>query len=417
MPHDISHLLLVLVAVIVATKLLGEVAQRFGQPAVLGELIAGVLLGGSVLGLLDPGDPVIASFSELGVIVLLFEIGLNTDLRSLARVGPAALIVALVGVALPFALGYGGALALGVATLPALVCGAALTATSIGISARVLGDLGRLETPEGQVVLGAAVLDDVVGLVILAVVSGVVAGGGVSAGGVARIAGVALGFIALAIVGGSMTVPPLFRAVERVRTSGTLGLVALAFAFALAALAARAGSAMIVGAFAAGLVLHPTPQRDEIERATTSVGHFFVPIFFAAVGAAVDLHALADSRALLVGGVLIAVGVAGKVVAGFAPWWFRGDKLLIGVAMVPRGEVGLIFAQMGLASGAISAGEFGALMLMVLATTLVTPPLLGRVSRRRLSLLPVPALAGDLPGDGGIDDLVAGTAQRRTPGA
>ena len=411
--QDVTHLLVTLVAVIVATKLLGEVAQRLGQPAVLGELIAGVVLGGSVLGLLNPAEPVIASLSEIGVIVLLFEIGLHTDLRALARVGPAALTVALVGVALPFALGYGGALAVGVPTVPALVCGAALTATSIGISARVLSDLGRLDTPEGQVVLGAAVIDDIIGLVILAVVAGVVTGGGVTALGVTRIAGVALGFVALAVVGGSVAIPPLFRVIERVQTSGTLGLAALAFAFALAALAASAGSAMIVGAFAAGLVLHPTPQRDAIERATTSVGHFFVPIFFASVGASVDLRALASPQALLVGGMLIVVGIAGKIAAGFAPWWFRGDRLLVGVAMVPRGEVGLIFAQMGLASGAISAGEFGAIMLMVLATTLVTPPLLGRVSVRPAAL----AFSADRPGEGGIDDLVAGTAQRRAPEA
>jgi Kef-type K+ transport system membrane component KefB len=272
----------------------------------------------------------------------------------------------------------------------------------------VLSDLGKLDTPEGQVVLGAAVIDDVIGLVILAVVAGIVSGGGVTTLGVARTAGVAVGFVALAVLGGTVAIPPLFRVVERVRTTGTLGLAALAFAFALAALAATAGSAMIVGAFAAGLVLHPTPQRAEIEKATTSLGHFFVPIFFAGVGASVDLRALASGPALVVGGMLIAVGVIGKVAAGFAPWWFRGDRLLVGVAMVPRGEVGLIFAQMGLASGAIDAGEFGAVMLMVLATTLVTPPLLGRVSARPAAL----AYAGELPGDGGIDDLVAGTTQR-----
>ena len=409
--HGFAELLLTLVAVIVATKLLGELAQRARQPAVLGELIAGVLLGGSVLGLLDPADPVIAALSEIGVVVLLFEIGLHTDLRALGRVGSAALTVALVGVALPFAGGYYTAVALGLPTIEALVCGAALTATSIGISARVLSDLGRLDTPEGQVALGAAVLDDVVGLVILSVISGVLAGGAVTTIGVARTAGVAIGFVGAALVAGSLAIPPLFRVVERVHTSGTLGLVALAFAFALAYLADLAGSAMILGAFAAGLVLHPTPQRAEIERATTSLGQFFVPIFFAAVGAQVQLDALADARALAIGGALIAVGVAGKVAAGYAPWWFRGNKLLVGVAMVPRGEVGLIFAQMGLAVGAISPTEFGALMLMVLATTFITPPVLARVCRSAAE-----HARRDLPGEGGIDDLVAGTAPRHGRG-
>jgi Kef-type K+ transport system membrane component KefB len=405
--HGFAALLGTLVAVIVGTKLLGEIAQRFGQPTVLGELIAGVLLGGSVLGLLNPGDPVIAALSELGVIVLLFAIGLHTDLRALAGVGSTAATVGLVGVALPFAFGYWAGTALGLGTIPALVGGAALTATSIGISARVLSDLGQLDTREGQVVLGAAVLDDVVGLVILSVITTLVGGVAVTALGVARTAGVAIGFVVLAIAVGTLAIPPLFRAVERVKTSGTLGLVALAFAFALAYLADMAGSAMIVGAFAAGLVLHPTPQRDDIERATTSIGHFFVPIFFASVGASVDLRALAEPSALLIGGVLIVVGVVGKVAAGFAPFWFRGNRLLIGVAMVPRGEVGLIFAQMGLARGAITAEEFGALMLMVLATTFVTPPLLGRIARP-----PQPADVDDRPGDGGIDDLVAGAGSR-----
>ncbi|HEY9448885.1 MAG TPA: cation:proton antiporter, partial [Gemmatimonadaceae bacterium] len=191
--HDLTHLLSVLVAIIVATKLLGEGAQRIGQPAVLGELVAGVVLGVSVLGILDPADPVIAALSEIGVIILLFEIGLHTDLESLLQVGSSALMVALVGVAVPFALGFWVAHLLGLPVVPAVVCGAALTATSIGISARVLSDLGQLDTPEGQVVLGAAVLDDVVGLIILAVVSGVAAGAGVSLSGVAINVAVSVG--------------------------------------------------------------------------------------------------------------------------------------------------------------------------------------------------------------------------------
>ena len=408
---DVATLLLTLVAVIVGTKLLGEIAQRFDQPAVLGELLAGILLGGSVLGLLDPADPVIAALSEIGVIVLLFTIGLHTDLRSLRSVGSTAITVAAVGVVLPFAGGFLTARALGVATIPALVCGAALTATSIGISARVLSDLGRLDTPDGQVVLGAAVLDDIVGLVILAVVSQVALGGDVGALSVARTSGVAVGFVVLALALGSVAIPPIFRLVQQIRISGALGLIALAFAFGMAVLADSAGSAMIVGAFAAGLILHPTQQRRDIEHAATELGHFFVPIFFAAVGAAVDLRALADGRALLVGAALIVVGVIGKVAAGYAPIGYTGNKLLVGVAMVPRGEVGLIFAQMGLATAAITADLFGALMLMVLATTLVTPPLLGRIAARS----PIVAAGRrDEPGEGGIDDLVAGTSRVET---
>ena len=403
---DVGRILVSLVAIFVSTKLLGELAQRMRQPAVLGELIAGVILGGSVLGLVDPGDPVIHTLAELGVIMLLFAIGLETELASLVRVGAAATTVAVVGVALPFASGYFAALALGLPTIHALVCGAALTATSVGITARVLSELGKLETSEGKVILGAAVIDDIIGLIILAVVASTVSGAALTAVSVTRIAGVAVLFVAAAVAIGSVIAAPLFRLVERIRVAGALGIMGLAFAFLLAWLAQRSGSAMIVGAFAAGLVLYKLPQRHAIEKATTSLGHFFVPIFFASVGAAVDLRALTDPAALLLGGALIVCGIVGKVLAGYGAWWFKGDKLLVGIGMVPRGEVGLIFAQMGLAAGAIAAGEYGALMLMVLVTTFVTPPALAwRARRTGVRAGPM----SDRPGEGGIDDLVAGT--------
>lgn len=414
----IAALLAALVAIFVATKLLGEIAQRIGQPAVLGELVAGVLLGGSVFGVVDPNNPVLAALAEIGVIVLLFETGLHTELRSLLSVGSEATTVALAGVVLPFALGYAAALASGLGHVPALVGGAALCATSVGISARVLSDLGRLESPEGRVVLGAAVLDDIVGLVILAVVADVVEGTSVSALHIARISIVAVLFFALAVVVGMRVAPPAFGIIERIKSAGALGVFGLAFAFALAVVAKMVGSALIIGAFAAGLVLFVVPQKQEIERSTTTIGHFFVPIFFATVGAAVDLRALSNPRSLGIGLALIVCGVIGKVIAGYVPWWFRGRKLLVGTAMVPRGEVGLIFAQMGLSTGAIDPGLFGAIMLMVLVTTLITPPALSRVARlTSTDIFRVPVHAEDRPGDGGIDDLVAGASQADEPDA
>jgi Kef-type K+ transport system membrane component KefB len=400
------QLLLVLSAIIVSTKLLGEIAQRFGQPAVLGELVAGVILGALVPGLLHSSETVLHSLSELGVLILLFEIGLHTDVRSLTRVGGVSLAVALVGVGLPFALGYFAATALGIPAIPAIVCGAALTATSVGISARVLSDLGQLERPEGQIVLGAAVIDDVIGLIILSVVATMSAGAPLQLTSITRITVVAIGFIAVALLVGGRIAPRLFGLIEKVRVAGALGLAALAFAFLLAWAAMSAGSATIIGAFAAGLILHPTRQRAEIERATTTLGHFFVPIFFASVGAAVDLRTLANPSMIVAGVTLTLVAILGKVAAGFAPWWFRGRKLLIGVAMVPRGEVGLIFAQMGLASGALTPLLFSALMLMVIVTTFVTPPALAGLVRSNDR-----GPASDRPGAGGIDDLVAGTRE------
>lgn len=396
------QLLLVLAALLATAKLLGALAQRIGQPAVLGELLAGVLLGGSVLGLLDPGDPVIHALSELGVIVLLFEIGLHTDLRAMAKVAGTATAVGIVGVVLPFVLGYYAASGiLGFGQIASLVCAAALTATSIGISARVLSDLGQLNTREGQVVLGAAVLDDIIGLIVLSVVTSMVLGGTWTVAGIAVTTTLAVGFIVVAVTGGKFLARPVFNSLRKIRTSGTLGVVALAFAFLLSALAASAGSAMILGAFAAGLVLNGTTERVEIERAATTIGHFLVPVFFASVGASVELATFADARTLAAGGLLIAVGVIGKFAAAYAPWWFRGNKRMIGVAMVPRGEVGLIFAQMGLATKAITPAVFSALTLMVMVTTFLAPPILARVGKGA-------GERGDLSGEGGIDDLVAG---------
>jgi Kef-type K+ transport system membrane component KefB len=265
-------------------------------------------------------------------------------------------------------------------------------------------------------VLGAAVIDDIVGLVILAVVADLVTGSSVEVGHVAKISVVAILFFVVALLVGMRVAPPAFGIIERIKSAGALGVFGISFAFALAILAKLVGSALIIGAFAAGLVLFVIPQKQEIERSTTTIGHFFVPIFFATVGAAVDLRALANARSLAIGLALIVCGIAGKGAAGYVPWWFRGRKLLVGTAMVPRGEVGLIFAQMGLSTGAIDAGLFGAIMLMVLTTTLVTPPMLARVSRAATTdVFRAPPAAEDRPGDGGIDDLVAGASQTDSP--
>ncbi len=375
-------LLLSIAAALIAAKLLGELARRFGQPSVLGELLAGVLLGGSALGVVDPRDPAMHALGELGLFILLFQIGLHTDVRSLRRVGRSSLLVAITGVVVPFAGGFVVARAFAVATLPAIIAGAALTATSMAISARVLGDKGALHTKEGHVVLGAALADDVIGLIILSVVVTLAAGTSASAFGIAWIAAISIGFIIVALAVGAYAIPPLFRVLDGIRAKGSLGIFGLSFGLLVAAIAMASGTAMIVGAFIAGMILHPTPQRGEIERTTVQVGHFFVPIFFAVIGASVDLSAFTSVPVLGLGAALILVAIAGKMIAGFAAWDFKGNKLLVGVAMIPRGEVGLIFAQMGLSTGIITPQLFGAIMLMVVATTFVTPPLLTAVIRR-----------------------------------
>lgn len=373
---SVPEFLSILIAILVGAKLFGELAERIGQPAVLGELVAGVVLGASVLGLVDPTVEVVHLLAEIGVVILLFEIGLETDLKKLLQVGGASLTTAVVGVVLPFAGGYYVAALLGLDTMVAVVCGAALTATSVGITARVLSDLGRLQETESQIVLGAAVIDDIIGLIILAVVAQLVAGAEVSAAGVSVTALVAFGFVALVLIVGRFVVPPLFDLLARIGKPETLATMALAFAFLVAYLADAVDSALIVGAFAAGLVLAPTRHAHTIEAGVTRLGHFFVPIFFVVVGASVDVRTFADASVMTVGLALIAVAIVGKFAAGYAPFWLEGKKSVIGVGMVPRGEVGLIFAQMGLTSGVLDVGIFSALTLMVMVTTFMAPPLL-----------------------------------------
>jgi Kef-type K+ transport system membrane component KefB len=373
---SVPALLLVLAATLAGAKLLGEIAERWGQPAVLGELAAGVALGPSLLGLVDPTVPTLHVMAEIGVLLLLFQIGLETNLRKLLAVGGIAAVVALAGVVLPFGMGYAVAHAVGLTTLQAMVAGAALTATSVGITARVLSDLGRLQEPESQVVLGAAVIDDIVGLIILGVISRLVEGGSPTVWSIAGITLTAFGFVVVALLVWRIVVPPLFRLLARLGREDTLGTMALALAFVTAVLADRVGSALIIGAFTMGLAFAPTAHARPIERGVTRLGHFFVPIFFVTVGAAVDVRTFTDPHVLLVGSLLIVVAIAGKVAAGFAPFWFKGRKLIVGVGMVPRGEVGLIFAQMGLASGVLDVGLFSAITLMVMVTTFVAPPAL-----------------------------------------
>lgn len=400
----VAHLLGVLVVMLAAAKLLGAAAKLIGQPAVLGELLAGIVVGGSVLGIVDPKDHVLHVLAELGVVILLFEIGLETDLKKLLKVGGAALAVAVAGVVVPFGLGFAICRALGLEMLPSLVAGAAMTATSVGITARVLSDLGRLQDKESQIVLGAAVIDDVVGLVILAVVIGLTEGREVTPLGIAATTGIAFGFLAATLLIGRLVVPPIVRRLEKIDLPGTPTIFAVIMAFGLAWLADLSGSAMIVGAFAAGLLLHASPNAREFERGVAHLGHFFVPLFFVSVGAAVDLQALnpldsANHQTLLVGGLLIVAAIIGKFAAGYAPFWMAANKKVIGVGMVPRGEVGLIFAQMGLAGGVFDAGLFGAVTMMVMVTTFFAPPML------KLLLPPPPANVRP-PEPEGIEDLV-----------
>ncbi|HEV2064052.1 MAG TPA: cation:proton antiporter [Thermoanaerobaculia bacterium] len=376
----IGPLLLAVGCALLGAKIFGELAERVGQPSVLGELLAGVLFGSSVLGLVPLSDG-LTLFAEVGVIVLLFEVGLETSLTELLKVGGPAAAVAIAGMILPFGGGYAITRLLGYERLTAIFVGAALTATSIGITARVLSEMKALATREGQIILGAAVIDDVLGLVVLAVVVEVARTGKVDAGSAAKATGLALGFLVVAILVGIPLGSRLISVVGRANVRGVLLSAAVAFAFLLAWSAGQAGSAPIVGAFAAGLVLARTNRRHDIEHALKPVVDIFAPIFFVVVGAQVDVRLLnpadpANRPALLLALGLTAIGVAGKFLAGFCAWGGPIRRAFIGAGMVPRGEVGLIFAAMGKSSGALPEGVFVAVVITVFATTFLAPPLL-----------------------------------------
>ena len=409
---------LVLISILVFGKVFGELAERIGQPAVLGELLAGVLLG------IIPADgtmrEVIQLLAEVGVAILLFEIGLETDLKEMFRVGPSATLVAVVGVITPFVLGFlywilvlpdiGTHAADVTDTMVAIFVGATLTATSVGITARVLTDLNRIHTPEARVIIGAAVIDDVLGLVILAIVSGLAAGAALSLFGIAMKFAVAAGFLVAAVIVGNLVAPRLFGLIDRMRVRGVLLVSAFSFALLFAALAALAESAMIIGAFAAGIVLSSTNQFDLISERIEPVADILTPIFFVSVGASVDVSLFLpwsesfNPSVLAVGGALLVLAVIGKVASGFSVGYGRNklSHLAIGVGMVPRGEVGLIFADIGLRRGILSSEVFSAVLIMVMLTTFIAPPLLKVVFRRAAPPLesePAPATeeAAELP--------------------
>ncbi len=392
--------LLALVVLLASAQVGGSIAERFGQPAVLGELLAGIALG--ALPLLGYGgfeyaarNEVLAAIAELGVILLLFEVGLSTRLADLLRVGPSALAVAVVGVAVPMVLGSaaGHLLLPGRSPLVPLFLGATLCATSVGITARVLKDLGQVRSAEGQIILGAAVIDDVLGLLVLAVLVGLVGGREAPLPTLAKVGGKAVAFLALALVVGRWAAPRLFRLASRMHGKGALFTLALVSCFGLAWLAAVAGLAPIVGAFAAGLVLEGVPwdellpEGDRIEDLFLPLSTATVPLFFVRMGLQVDLRALAGGPVLLAI-ALIAAAFLGKQACGAAVLQRGVDRLAVGLGMVPRGEVGLIFAGIGMGlklrgEPLLGSGELAAVVAMVLATTMVTPPLLRwRLTRR-----------------------------------
>lgn len=406
----VAPLLVTLIVLLLAAKLGGDIFERLGQPAVLGELLFGVALGNlDLLGLQQltylEHDPALELFANLGVILLLFEVGLDSNVGEMLSVGPSSALVAVLGVIAPMVLGLGTSWWFHPSESPYLhlFVGATLCATSVGITARVLQDLGRIHSRESRIVLGAAVIDDVLGLIVLATVTGIItaaAGNGprVSIGPLAAIIAKAFGFVLGAVTVGHFVSPHVLRLAARFRVRGMLLTTALLVCFLLSYLAQRVGLAPIVGAFAAGLILEERHYEAFRQRGEPTVHEllnplvtFLVPLFFVRMGLLVDLTTLGRPAVLGFAAALTAAAILGKQACALGVLERGLDRMSVGFGMIPRGEVGLIFANIGAAltlggQPVIGRDAFSAMVIMVMVTTLVTPPLLRWSLSRRAAV-------------------------------
>lgn len=395
----VAAVVLSLAIILVAAKLGGDLATRLDQPSVLGELVVGVVLGNlTLVGFsgLDhiTDDASIDMLARLGVLILLFEVGLESTVAQMLKVGLSSFVVATLGVVAPFALGWGvGAWLLPQSSIYAhAFLGATLCATSVGITARVLKDLGRSQSNEARVILGAAVIDDVLGLVILSVVTGAVVaadqGASLSYSDVGWTLGKATIFLVGSLALGVYLSPKLFSLASRLRSRGVLLAMGLAFCFLLSWLANAIGLAPIVGAFAAGLILEDLHYRDFVDRGEHSleelihpISSFLVPVFFVLMGMRTDLLSFAQPGVLGLAAALTLAAIVGKQACSLGVIGTGVDRLSIGIGMIPRGEVGLIFANVGVAlvvggERVVDEATFAAAVVMVIVTTMVTPPAL-----------------------------------------
>lgn len=392
----LARITLALTVVMAAAIVGGHLAARAGQAAVLGELLGGMLLGAVAVPLklaFIATDPYLDVLARIGMLLLLFEVGVGLSVRDLFAVGPSSLLVAVLGTLASLAIGAGAAafLMTGEPTASHIFLGAALTATSVGITARVLKDMGASRGVEARIVLGAAVVDDVLGLVVLGIVAASFAPSAASSGGASAIAGLlmkTIGFLVLALVLGTRLTPAWFRRAASLRTEGALLAVGLCFCFFLAWAASGIGLAALVGAFAAGLVLEDAHSEMFVRRGERPLDQllapmtsFLVPVFFVLVGFRADLRTLAHPAALAVALALTAAAVLGKLACGLGVLSRGASRLTIALGMIPRGEVALVYAAVGSSFSAagtplLDRTGYTAIVTVVILTTLITPPAL-----------------------------------------
>ena len=385
----IAPVLLGLIIILLAAKVGGELFEKMNQPSVLGELIFGILIGN--IALFSGGaynfesmfnSESIDIMARLGVMILLFQVGLESNIKDMMKVGISSFLVSIIGVVAPMVLGYYvSSWIIPEAGFNAhLFIGATLTATSVGITARVLKDLNRLKTPEAKIILGGAVIDDVLGLIILSIVSGIIISGTISAGSIAYVSLTSVVFLVGSILIGLKTAPFIGKWVSGMKVEGMKIVTAFLFLFVMAYVADLVGLATIVGAFAAGLVLDDVSFKNKkehhIEVLVKPLYCIFVPIFFVLMGIQVKLDAFLDLKTIMIALGITAAAIIGKQLCGLGVKCQNASKLTVGIGMISRGEVGLIFAGVGKELGVINDSLFGAIVIMVIITTLVTPPLL-----------------------------------------
>ena len=386
--HETAAILASLFIIFVAAQIGAEIAQRVRLPGVVGEIVAGCLIGPSVLGWIPPdeiahGTP-IEVLSEVGVVLLLFAVGLETRLDDLKKVGRSAFLVGVLGVVVPFALGSLWAHYEGYDWTKSLFVAAAFVATSAGITARVLRELGALQRIESRVILGAAVIDDILAMLLLGVVTSLQTGGGVQVGSLALVLAQAVGFVAIIGWVGTRVMRRSGNLLERPINPLSPLTISLAICLGLAFLSTEFGLAAIIGAFLAGMIASETKNRQELEHQTQPLLAFLTPFFFVVTGAKIDIGVFASGAALWMLAVVTVIAIVSKLAGGFLGAMSLGRRAatIVGVGMVPRGEVGVVIASLGLANGVFSGEMYAVIVAMSLLTSVVTPPVLAVLLRR-----------------------------------
>jgi len=386
--HHASDILLTLFIVFVAAQVGGEIAQRLRLPGVVGEIAAGAVVGPSVLGWITPGQIATGTpldvLAEIGVVLLLFAVGLETRLEDLKRVGKAAFLVGVLGVLVPFGLGGLWAHGSGFDWSKSLFVAAAFVATSAGITARVLQELGALQRTESKVILGAAVIDDILAMLLLGVVVSLQGGGDLDLSHLAMVLAGAVGFIAVIGLGGARVMRWNSTWLDKPQSPHSALAIVLALCLGLAYVSTLFGLAAIIGAFLAGMIASETRQQHALEQQTRPLLALLTPFFFVVTGSKIDLRQLASPDALLALAAVTAIAIVSKLAGGFLGALSLGRRgaTIVGFGMVPRGEVGVVIASLGLAAGVFSDRTYALIVAMSLLTAMVTPPVLAWLLRR-----------------------------------